>query len=113
MPPLDISQMQPFGASPETSILGPVDALTHLLNFFAPAAGVGLLASASAKLLWRRDLKGVSWVRLGAWTTACCAAVLLAGLVFFGHDGKIATYAAMIAAGALTMWWIGFGRSRR
>jgi hypothetical protein len=88
--------------------LGPIDALWHLLNFFAPAIGVGLLAPMFAKLLWRRDLKVVTWRRLSVWTTGCCAAVLIAGLVLFGHDGKIATYAAMVATCALTMWWIGF-----
>jgi hypothetical protein len=92
--------------------LGPIDALWHLLNFFAPAAGVGLLAPAMAKLLWWRDLKTVSWARLSLWSIACCAAVLVGGLVLFGHDGKIATYAVMVAACALTMWWIGFGAAR-
>jgi hypothetical protein len=108
-----ISLKRGIGAFPGDTDLGPIDALTHLLNFFAPAAGIGMLAPALAKLLWRRDLKGVSWRRLSAWTTACCAAVLLAGLFFFGHDGKIATYAAMVVGCALTMWWIGFGPSRR
>jgi Flp pilus assembly protein TadB len=93
--------------------LGPVDALWHLLNFFAPAVGVGLLASALAKLLWRRELKGTTWRRLSLWATACCAAALVAGLVVFGHDGKMATYAAMVTACALALWWVGFGPHRR
>jgi Flp pilus assembly protein TadB len=93
--------------------LGPIDAVWHLLNFFAPAVGVGLLAPALAKLLWRRDLKAVSWKRLSAWATACCAGVLVAGLVVTGHDGKMATNAAMVAACALTLWWVGFGPRRR
>ncbi len=90
-----------------------VDASWHLLNFFAPAIGVGLLAPSFAKLLWRRGLKGVSWTRLWAWATACCAAVLVAGLIAFGNDGKMATYAAMVVACALALWWVGFGAPRR
>ena len=93
--------------------MGPIDALWHLLNFFAPALGVGVGASLMAKLLWRRELKGVSWGRLSAWATACGAAVLLAGLVAFGHDGKMATYGAMVMACAATLWWVGFGPRRR
>ncbi len=93
--------------------MGPIDAFWHLLNFFAPAVGVGLLASGLAKLLWRRELKGVGWLRLAAWAAAGCTAVLIAGLVVFGHDGKMATYAAMVAACALTLWWVGFGPMRR
>ena len=93
--------------------MGPLDAIWHLLNFFAPALGVGLLAPTFAKLLWRRELKSVSWRRLTGWATLWCAGVLVAGLVVFGHDGKMATYAAMVGACALTLWWLGFGPMRR
>jgi len=50
----------------------------------------------------------VSWSRLCAWVSASCALVLLAGLIAFGHDGKMATYAAMVAVSALALWWAGF-----
>ena len=93
--------------------MGPLDAFWHLLNFFAPAFGVGLLAAGLAKLLWRRELKPVRWVRLALWATAGCAIVLVAGLVLFGHDGKMATYAAMVCTCALTLWLVGFGPLRR
>ena len=92
--------------------MGPIDAFWHLLNFFAPALGVGLLAPSFAKLLWRRELGAVSWTRLSAWAIASCAAVSVAGLVVFGHDGKMVTYAAMVTACALTLWWVGFGPLR-
>ena len=93
--------------------LGPIDALWHLLNFFAPALGVGALAAALAKLLWRRELKTSRWMRLAAWAVSACALVLVAGLVVFGHDGKMATYAAMAAGCALTLWFVGFGPLKR
>lgn len=93
--------------------MGPIDALWHVLNFVAPALGVGLVAPALAKLLWRRELKRVSWIRLSAWSVAGCAGMLVAGLVVFGHDGKMATYAAMVAACALALWWVGFGPRQR
>jgi hypothetical protein len=93
--------------------LGPIDAIWHLLNFFAPAIGVGLLASWFAKLLWRRELNGVGWQRLMAWASAANALVLAAGLIAFGQDGKMATYAAMVGICALTLWCVGFGMRRR
>ena len=93
--------------------MGPIDALWHLLNFFAPALGVAVVASLIAKRLWRRALKGVSWRRLIVWATACGAAVLMLGLIVFGHDGKMATYGAMVFACAAALWWVGFGPRRR
>ena len=93
--------------------MGLLDALWHLLNFFAPAVGVGLIASGLAKLLWRRELEGVRWLRLAAWAIGSCAVVLGAGLVVFGHDGKMTTYAAMVGACALSLWLVGFGPLRR
>ena len=89
-----------------------VDALWHLLNFFAPALGTGVLASLIAKLVWRRELSSVRWRRLSAWSSAVGAAVLLGGLAVFGHDGKMATYGAMVLACALTLAWVGFGSKR-
>lgn len=93
--------------------LEPLDAVWHLLNFFAPAAGVGLIAAALAKLCWRSELKKATWLRLSASASACAALVSIAGLVFFGHDGRITTYAAMVSAAALSLWWVGFRPFRR
>ena len=93
--------------------MGPLDALWHLINFFVPAIGVGLLGAAGAKLFWRRDLARVSWRRLASWATGAGALTLLAGLVIFGRDGRVATYAAIVVASAAALWWAGFGAPRR
>jgi hypothetical protein len=90
--------------------MGPLDALWHVLNFFAPALGVAALAAAAAKLAWRRDLAGVRWHRLALWGAAAGAVALVAGLIAFGRDGKMATYGALVAATAAAMWWVGFAR---
>jgi hypothetical protein len=92
--------------------LGPIDTLWHLLNFFAPAVGVGILASMMAKLVWHRRLKGVAWRSLILWATGASAAALVAGLVVFGRDGRVATYGLMVLCSALGLWWAGFGRGR-
>ena len=90
--------------------MGPLDALWHLLNLFAPAVGVGLLASGATKLMWRRQLAGVSVWRLAAWSCAAGALVVVAGLVILGRDGRMATYGAMVFGCALALWWAAFGR---
>ena len=88
--------------------MGPLDAVWHLLNLFGPAIGLALIAPSLAKLLWRRELKTVRWLRLAGFVLAGCAAVTLAGLFVFGHDGKMLTYAAMVGVCALALWWSGF-----
>jgi hypothetical protein len=90
--------------------MGPLDATWHLLNFFAPALGVALITSGLAKLLWRRELRGVAWRRLVLWTATGGTLALLAGLLVFGRDGRMATYAMLIVVVAVVMWWAGFVR---
>ncbi|HET9644251.1 MAG TPA: hypothetical protein VFP68_13045 [Burkholderiaceae bacterium] len=86
------------------------DALNHVVNFFTPAIAVSLIAALAAKLMWRAELKGVSWQRLLLWAAGPGCVALLAGLVVFGHDGKMATYAAMVVACAVGLLWAGWGR---
>lgn len=88
--------------------MGVLDAIWHLLNLLAPAFGLGMIAAGLAKLFWRHELKTVSWRRLACWAVAVCAVVLLAGLVITGRDGRMGTYAAMVLACALALWWAGF-----
>jgi hypothetical protein len=92
--------------------MGVLDGLWHLLNFFAPAVGVGVMAAWLAKLLWWRDLKSVSPWRMALWAVAASSLALVAGLLWTGHDGKMATYGAMVVACALALWWAGWGRRR-
>ena len=92
--------------------MDPLDALWHLLNFIAPALGVGALAAALAKAFWRRDLAAVPWRRLALAGGGAALAALIAGLVLTGHDGRMITYAAMLVACALALWWVGFRPGR-
>jgi len=92
--------------------MGPTDALWHLLNLLAPGVGLGLVAAALAKVRWRRELAGVGYGRLARWGALSSTAALLGGLVITGRDGRMLTYAAMVLACALALWWVGFGRSR-
>ena len=50
------------------------------------------------------------WWRLGAIGSGFAALALVGGLVTFAHDGRIVTYAAMVLATALSLWWFGLRR---
>ena len=93
--------------------MGPFDFAWHVLNFVAPAIGLGVLSSAGAKLIWRRELAPVPWRRLAAWACAASTLALVGGLVITGRDGRMGTYAAMVLGCALALGWVGFGARRR
>lgn len=91
-------------------IMGPLDALWHLLNFFGPAMGVGVIAAALCKLAWRRGLRTVAFTALAGWAICAGAVALVGGLILFGRDGKMATYGLLAAATAFALWWKGLRR---
>ncbi len=91
----------------------PLDAVNHLINLLLPALGLAASAAGLAKLLWRKELKPVSWRRLALPAGLACAGVAVVGLVVSGHDGRMATYAAMVVVCAVMLWWQGFGPGRR
>ena len=93
--------------------MDPLDILWHLLNFIVPAVGLGMLAAAAAKLLWRGELAGATWARLARDCAAVACAVSIGGLLLSGHDGRMLTYATMVVGCALTLWWHAFGPRRR
>ena len=85
----------------------------HLLNFVAPAAFLALLMVGLSTWLPFPKSKAVgkaSRVSRPGWRwqfTMVFAANLLVnagGLVFFGHDGRLLTYAAMALGAALVQW---------
>jgi hypothetical protein len=87
--------------------MGPIDALDHIVNFFLPAVGMALLLPTLARLVWRGPLQSVGWwqqVRLAALANAL---VLVVGLLSLGRDGAMLTYAGLVLASALTVWWTG------
>jgi hypothetical protein len=86
----------------------------HLLNFLAPAAVVALLLVLFSRV-FRRFLASKRPAAQSIWAQATIifivnVLVLAAGLVFFGNDGKMATYAALVLASAVCQWvlWRGW-----
>lgn len=82
--------------------MGPLDFANHLLNFVAPAGFVGFFLALTAPLVLGVRTKPGAWLGSGILNSlvGCCA--LVAGLWFFGNDGKMATYAGLLAACSLS-----------
>lgn len=80
--------------------------LGHLANFVAPALVM-------AALLWlgprighgKRPVRWSPRVELGVLAGAGVA-VLIAGLIVFGRDGKMLTYTALVLAQGTLAWWM-------
>jgi hypothetical protein len=84
--------------------MGPTAVFLHLLSFAAPALALALLVTLAARVLFRgqRPLLPL-WAQLGLNAVAGLGALIL-GLWYFGVDGKMATYAGLIAAVAACQW---------
>ena len=83
-----------------------LDLALHLLNAAAPAWGLALALVLWARVLPRRWLPrpAVSLPAQVLIQGALGTAVLLAGLVLFEHDGKMATYGALVVVTATVQW---------
>lgn len=80
--------------------------LAHLAGFMAPAWVVGLILWLAPQ--WSRSGRVARWSRAIDLTVLLVTGVgvLLAGLVFFGRDGKMATYAALVLVQGTLAWWM-------
>jgi hypothetical protein len=84
--------------------MGPIQLAIHLSSFVAPALVLALLLALVAQAFMSKVAPGGSrW----AWTALNFVAgvlVLVAGLWFFGRDGKMATYGALVVVMASVQW---------
>jgi hypothetical protein len=80
--------------------------LNHLLNFFAPAMCVALLVPLGARILMKKvSASPVLSTQMGV-NLVVCGMVSGLGLLFFGRDGKMATYAVMALLCASSQWFM-------
>ncbi len=84
--------------------MGPWDAFNHLLNFVAPAAAMALLLALSGRIFGSKTPLALTWWARAAIVFVVGVAVLVAGLVVWGRDGKMLTYAALVLACATCQW---------
>jgi hypothetical protein len=86
--------------------MSPLDALWHLLNFFAPPLGVAALLVGMAKgLVWRELLRPVGWRKLYLPSALLGCAGQVLGLLLLGHEGKLASYALWTGLLCLPLAW--------
>jgi hypothetical protein len=89
------------------------DLANHLFNFVLPAIAMGVMMPLFSRMIWRKTTVKQSLQRQMLITSTVCLAVLIAGLVIFGRDGKMLTYAGLILAAAGSQWWfLGGGRAK-
>lgn len=84
--------------------MGPLDLLNHLLNFAAPALFVATAVTLASRWVVGKGGSGRSWRVQWAVNAGVGAAVLLGGLLLFGRDGKMATYAVLVLVAATSQW---------
>jgi len=81
-----------------------LDQLNHLLNFCAPALVVGILLAVFGPFLIKKSPSAPGSSAQAAINCITGVVVLALGLWFFGRDGKVASYAAMLVATASSQW---------
>lgn len=88
------------------------DVIDHLLNFVSPAAFVAIaLALATAIFMKKRPGAPVLWAQ-AAINFIVGVGVLVAGLVGFGRDGMMVTYAALVFVCGTGQWLLSLGWRR-
>jgi hypothetical protein len=84
--------------------MNPLSLLNHLLNFFAPALWLALLLPLLGRLLLKKKSGTLSLLAQAAVQLSVAALALGWGLWYFGNDGKMATYSAMVLLCASSQW---------
>ncbi|MFT4242227.1 MAG: hypothetical protein QM569_08085 [Acidovorax sp.] len=76
----------------------------HLLNFAAPAAALAVLLALAGRFFKPKGALALSLIGQVAIIFVVGVAVLAGGLVLWGRDGKMLTYAALVLACASCQW---------
>ncbi|MBK6293546.1 MAG: hypothetical protein IPO19_19875 [Rhodoferax sp.] len=84
--------------------MDPLDLIFHLLNFLAPALATSVLLALLARLVVRTGTASASLLGQIGVNFLASALALSVGLWFFGRDGKVASYAAMVLCSASSQW---------
>jgi hypothetical protein len=86
--------------------MGPYEQIIHLLNLLAPAWFLALFVALLGRLLVRWGLPRAVWrlpVQVGV-NGVLGSLVVVTGLMFFGVDGKMSMYAALVVSCATVQW---------
>jgi len=92
--------------------MDPISALTHLLNFAAPALALALGVTLGAHFFMKKRPPALALSAQFTTNLIVSAVVLVLGLLLLGRDGKMASYAAMTLACATSQWLMARGWQR-
>ena len=84
--------------------MGILDQFIHLANFLAPALAVGFLLALIGPFLIKKSAANNGFIVQAAINCIAGSLALIVGLWFFGRDGKMATYAALLVVSATSQW---------
>jgi len=84
--------------------MGFIDFLNHVLNFLAPAAWLAIVMTLAPRIFKVNRVVKPSIPAMAAINFIVSLAAFLLGLVFFGRDGKMATYSGMVLMCATSQW---------
>jgi hypothetical protein len=84
--------------------MGFIDFLNHVLNFLAPAAWLAIVMTWAPRVFKKNRVTSPSLRAIVAINFIVSLAALLLGLVFFGRDGKMASYSGMVLMCATSQW---------
>lgn len=76
--------------------------LFHMANFVMPALAMALMMPLAGH--WVMGTAASPWRRRVLWHAVAGILVLLAGVLIQGHDGRMATYAALVLVAATLEW---------
>ena len=76
--------------------------LFHLVNFVLPALAMALFMPMAGR--WVMGPAAMAWPRRLLCHAVAGIAVLLAGLLVQGHDGRMATHGALVLVAATLEW---------
>lgn len=79
--------------------------LIHLANFVLPALVLGLVLAVLAPVFSGNLAVARILLTQAAINFVVGVLALVAGLVLFGNDGKMATYGALVLATGTAQWW--------
>lgn len=78
--------------------------IVHVLNFLAPAVAVAAWITLISPFIWRGARPWKAWKSRFVLNSLAGGLMLLLGLIWFGQDGKMVSYAAMVLACASSQW---------
>jgi hypothetical protein len=87
--------------------MGPIDTFSHLLSFLAPAAAIACMVALAGRVMLPGQSRTLSWPTQAAINLVVGAVVLVAGLWYWGVDGKMGTYTLLAVAIGTCQWACG------